>query len=222
MQSRHYVISVVAILVALCSGQSDAKPKIDTVVYEVKMKSPQGDMGTRKMYKKGDFFLWEADTSGLKLKFVRNKDGAFAINPFGRFAGKYPPGSNRESPMTFLPGPAGDVKDFLKKNEAKKEGQETIGKTLCDIHTYTEKETKWQCKLWVEQKTLRPVKMLMTGAKKNDWVDVTYVSYRTGGVIAESRFALPKDMEIRPMPKPKEEAPKKEGDAAPAPPAEKN
>jgi outer membrane lipoprotein-sorting protein len=123
--------------------------------------------------------------------------------------------------MTFLPGPAGDVKEFLKKTEAKKEGQETVEKTLCDIYTYTEKETKWNCKLWVEQKTLNPVKMVMTGTKKTDVINVAYVSYRTRGVIADSRFDLPKGMEVRPMPQPKEDAPKKEGDAAPAEPAEK-
>jgi len=227
MQSRHSMLSVLAILVALCSGQSDAKPKIDTVVYQVQMNSPQGNMGTRKMYKKGDNFVWEADSAGIKMKFIKNKDGAFMLHPMGRFAGKYPPGTNRESPMTFLPGPAGDVKQFLDKNEAKKEGEEKIDKTLCDIYTYTEKETKWKCKLWVEQKTLRPVKMVMTGAKKSDTIDVTYISYRTGAVVADSRFELPKGLEIRPMPE-KKDPPKTEGepqqdksDASPAEPADK-
>ena len=227
MQSRRSMLSVLAILVALCSGQSDAKPKIDTVVYEVQMQSPQGNMGTRKMYKKGDNFVWEADSAGIKMKFIKNKDGAFMLHHLGRFAGKYPPGTNRESPMTFLPGPAGDVKQFLDKNEAKKEGEEKIDKTLCDIYTYTEKETKWKCKLWVEQKTLRPVKMVMTGAKKSDTIDVAYISYKTGLVVADSRFKLPEGIEIRPMPE-KKEPPKTEGepqqdksDAAPAEPADK-
>lgn len=227
MKAKRFIVSAVAILFALCSGQSDAKPKIDTVVYEVKMTSPQGDMGTRKMHKEGDCFVWEADSAGMKMKFIKNKDGAFMLHPMGRFAGKYPVGSNRESPMTFLPGPAGNVKEFLDKNAAKKEGEEKVGKTLCDIYTYTEKETKWKCKLWVEQKRLAPVKMVMTGVKKTDVINVTYISYRTGGVVADSRFELPEGIEIRPMPESKD-TPKNEGepqqdksDTEPAEPADK-
>ncbi len=200
MLARRIALSAAAILIALCSGQSQAKPKIDTVVYEVRMSSPHGNMGTRKMYRRGEHFIWDADSAGLKVKFIKNKDGAFMIHPKERFAAKYPAGSNRESPMTFLPGPAGDVKEFLEANEAKKEGQETINKKVCDIYTYTEKETKWKCKLWVEQDKLTPVKMVMKGAKETDVIEVTYLSYKLGAVIASSRFELPKGIEIRPMP----------------------
>lgn len=221
MYRRRFIIPAV-VLAAICCSQSQAKP-IDTVVYEVKLSSSIGNMGTRKMYRKGNHFVWETDSAGLKIKFIKNKDGAFMIHPKGRFIAKYPAGTNRESPMTFLPGPAGDVKEFLAKVKAKKEGEETVDKTLCDIYTYTEPETTWKCRLWVEQKRLAPVKMQMTGEKKADTIDVTYLSYRTGAVIAESRFELPEGVEIRPMPTRKTETEEKKGEAdqKPAESAEK-
>lgn len=203
MRIRTLSLSMMAIMVGMCCGQSFAKPKIDTVVYEVKLSSPQGDMGTRKMYRRGSHFLWEYESAGLKMKFIRNKDGAFMIHPTGRYAGKYPAGSNRENPLTFLPGPQGDVKEFLGKQKAERVGEEKIGNAMCDMYSYTEQESGWKCKLWVNKKDNAPVKMMMTGAKKTDVVDVTYQSYKTGVVVAESRFSLPKDIEIRDVPEPK-------------------
>ncbi len=205
MRARRLIVPAVAVL-AFCCSLSQAKAKIDTTVYEVKLMSPLGDMGTRKMYKKGDNFVWELESAELKFKFIKNKDGAFMTHPFGRFIGKYPAGTNRESPMTFLPGPVGDVKEFLDKVKATKDGSETIGKKDCDIYAYTEPETGWKCRLWVEQKTFGPVKMAMAGKAKANTVDVTYVSYKTGVVIAESRFKLPEGVSIRPMPEDKKDA----------------
>lgn len=214
MRTRRFAISAVAAVAILCTGQSYAKGKIDTVTYEVKMSGPTGDMGTRKMYRKGDYFVWENESAGMKLKFIKNKDGCFTIHPAGRYAAKYPAGSNRESTAVFLPGPAGDVREFLKAQEAKKETEEKVGEKLCEVYSYTEKETKWKCKLWLAKTTMTPVKMVMNGAKKTDVIDVTYVSYKTGVVVAESRFKLPEGIEIRPMPEPKkpDDAKKADGD----------
>lgn len=229
MRTRRLVISAMAAIAVLCTGQAFAKGKIDTVTYEVKMSGPTGDMGTRKMYRKGDYFVWENESGGMKLKFIKNKDGCFTIHPAGRYAAKYPAGSNRESTAVFLPGPAGDVRGFLKAQDAKKEAEEKVGEKLCEVYSYTEKETKWKCKLWVAKPTLTPVKMVMNGVKKTDVINVTYVSYKTGVVIAESRLKLPEGIEVRPMPEPKkaDDTKKADGeqkedktDAKPAEPAE--
>ncbi|MBP6964467.1 MAG: hypothetical protein KBC96_08680 [Armatimonadetes bacterium] len=206
MRVRSLSLSIMAVLIGTCCVQSTAKSKIDTVVYEVKLSSPQGDMGTRKMYRRGDHFLWEYESAGMKMKFVRNKDGAFMIHPTGRYAGKYPPGSNRENPITFLPGPQGDVKEFLNRQRAERVGEEKVEGRICDIYTYIESESQWKCKLWVDKKDFVPVKMTMTGAKKTDVIDVIYLSYKTGVVVAESRFDLPKDIEIRNVPEPKKDS----------------
>jgi hypothetical protein len=59
--------------------------------------------------------------------------------------------------------------------------------------------------------------MVMTGAKKSDTINVSYVSYRVGGVIAESRFLLPKGIEIRPMPEAKKPEETQKADGQPVP-----
>jgi hypothetical protein len=114
--------------------------------------------------------------------------------------GKYPPGSNRNSPTAFLPGPVGDVKTFLSKNKAKKIADEKVGKKLCHTYSYVEKETGRGCKLSVIPKTLSPVKLVVLGKKAADNVTSTYLSYKTGVPVADSVFELPKGAKIRPMP----------------------
>jgi len=173
--------------------------KVDTLVYQVRMKSSLGDWGTRKMTMKGSNFVFEAESAGMKMKVIKNNDGVFLLHPFRKEAGKYPKGVNRESPMAYLPGPVGDVKAFLAKNKAKAVGKEKIDKKLCDVYTYTEKESGWKCKLWVSSKDMTPVKLEMTGTKKGDVRTVTYISYKRGVPVPDSIFQLPKDIKIRPM-----------------------
>ncbi|MBI2844852.1 MAG: hypothetical protein HYX78_15775 [Armatimonadetes bacterium] len=198
---RHIILFTSATLMAcLLYAQAYAAKDAKTLYYEVKMKSPLGDLGTRKMYVKGSNFAWEYITSDLSMRFVKNDDGAFLIHPFKRFVGKYPPGSNRESPMTFLPAPAGDVKAFLKNNDAKKQHSEKMNGKPCDIYAYTEKKSGWKCQLWVEPKKYTPVKLIMKGKEKGNEVTVTYLSYKLGVQVADSHFELPKGLPVRMMP----------------------
>ncbi len=186
---------LVTVLAVLAPAHSIAK-KADTLYYEVKMKSEQGDMGTRKMYMKGSRFAWEYDSAGLTVTVIKTEDGVTMIWPEKKRGWKYPKGSTRESPMSYLPGPAGDVKQFLAKNKAQKDGAEKIGKKDCLIYTYKEEVSKWKCKLWVEKKTLNPVKLVMMGAKPSDATTVTYVKYQRGAEVADSRFKVPKDITV--------------------------
>ena len=200
MKVNRIHIFVLLAAVFLCPLQSRCDDKPRTVVYEVKMKSAQGDMGARALHMKGSDFTWDYETGNLKMHFIKNKDGAFIIQPFGRFIGKYPAGSDRESPMTFLPGPIGDVKAFLESNKAEKVKEEKLNDKDCDVYTYHEKVSGWNCELWVEQKTMIPVQLILKGIKPEQNVTVTYVSYKTGVDVPDSLFVLPKDLKIRPMP----------------------
>lgn len=196
---RIKVIILLAVVI-LCPVSLCCADKPSTVVYEVKMKSAQGDMGARIMHMKGSDFAWEYDSAGLKMRLIRNKDGAFLIHPQNRYIGKYPAGSDRESPMSFLPGPIGDVKAFLANVKAEKAREETIDENTCDVYKYNEPVSGWKCELSVDQKSMKPVKLIMKGIKAEQDITANYVSYKTGEDIPDSYFVLPKDVPIRPMP----------------------
>jgi len=190
----------IALLGAILSPLLAApEEKQDTLFYEVKVKNRWGNAGTRKMYKRGPDFEFLTDSGGLKVRFVKNRDGQFIIHPHRKIIGQYQ-GDDRKSPMVFLPGPAGDVKAFLAANKAKKVGREKVGNKVCDKYSYVENETKWKCELWVDPKTYTPAKLTMIGDKKENTTIVTYVSYQRGVKISDFHFELPKDYAIRPMP----------------------
>ena len=157
-------------------------------------------MGTRKMTIKGEFFAWDANSPGLPLKFVKNKDGEFLIRPNKKVIGKYPAGTNRQSPYTFLPGPNGDVKSFLADQKAKAAGTEKIKGKSYKIYTYTEEQSGWKCKLWLDAKTTQPYKLILTGAKKTDQITAVYSSFKVGVPVSDSLFELPKGYAVRSMP----------------------
>ncbi len=186
--------------------QSDGAKKPETCVYEVKLQCPQGDMGSKKLYVKDSYYACEMDSAGLKFKTIKNKNGVFLINDWRKHAGKYPPGTTRESPFSILPGPVGDVKQFLAGNEAKKTGQETINGKLCDIYSYKSPLGGWNCKLWAHSKSLLPIKLVMSGAKPSDTQTATYMTYKVGLDIPDSRFEIPKGYAIGDISLPKDRA----------------
>lgn len=177
-------------LQAICA----AKP--DTTIYEVKLKSKAGDAGVRKMCMKAPYFAWESKGGGISFKVVKNKDGTFLYHTMLNYAAKYPPGSNRESPMACLPGPVGNVKAFLAKNKAKKSGTEKVNKKSLDIYTYKETVTSLDCKLYVDPKTLTPVKLVMLGEKPDSAITATYATYKRNIEVPDSQFEFPKGVRI--------------------------
>ena len=86
------LLAAAAILMAPCHTQADKKSQ--TLYYEVKLTCPDGNMGVRKMYMKDGCFTWITQTKDLGQKgmgsitLVKNKDGAFLIDPHGRWVGK--------------------------------------------------------------------------------------------------------------------------------------
>lgn len=198
---KHARIAGLAVLAAaLWSAHASCANKPDTLSYEVKLKCKLGDMGTRKMYIKGSEYAWYVDSAGLKTRLVRNKDGVFLLHPMRPAAAKFPPGSNRESPMVCLPGPAGNVKRFLSANDARKSGEDKINKKACILYTYTEKVTRDKCKLWIEKAAMTPVRLVIEDPHPDRTVTADYVSYRLGCPVADSHFELPKGTQIQPMP----------------------
>jgi outer membrane lipoprotein-sorting protein len=202
------LIGIIAAGLAVgCSGQVIAAGQPKTCVYQVKIKSSYGTEGLREMYIKGDNFRWDYHSgdniSGIKMEtsVVKNRDGCFLVSKMTRQIGKYPPGDPRESPMSYILGPQGDINGFIKSQNAKKQKSEKVGKVLCNVYAYRVQTAAY--KLYVNAKTGTPVQITITAParKKTMHRTITYISYKVGVAVPDSRFVLPKDLPIRPMPK---------------------
>jgi hypothetical protein len=200
MLARRILGLFVIVTAVSCPLQSSGAKQPDTCYFQVRLQEPRGDAGTRTLYVKDSYYSGEYESAGLKWKLVKNKDGVFLLNYIRKYAAKYPPGTSRETPACIVPGPVGDVKQYLAKNDAKKIGQETVNGKLCDMYTYKDKIGGWNCKFWAHAKTLLPVKLVMNGKKPTDIETVTYVTYKVGLPIPDSRFEVPKDYKIGKMP----------------------
>lgn len=174
-----------------------------TLHYKVRLKSEGfGDMGVRELWLKGSNMRCEMKSANLPITVIKNDQGVFLVHAWNKVAGKYPKGTPRGNPTALLPGPNGSPKAFLQKMKAKRLSKEKVGKQLCDVYSYTEPTTKRECKLWVDAKSGKPVKLWMKGKRKTiGTVVATYATYEEGVKVADSLFRLPKGYEIRPMPK---------------------
>ncbi len=200
MKKGFLLLLSAALAVGTASWAKAPQPK--TTQYEVKLKSEAfGDLGTRKMWIKGENMRWEYMAAGLPLKLVKNKQGVFLIHPWNKTAAKYPEGTNRSNPLALFPGPTGPVNDFLKSVKAAKRGTEKVGKELCTVYTYTEPVDKKSCRIWISAKSGSPVKLTIKGTRgKSDPITATYARYTVGASVSDTLFQLPKGYNIRPMP----------------------
>jgi len=101
-----------------------------------------------------------------------------------------------------MPGPVGDVKEFLAKRKAVKKRTEKSGKVTLAVYTYVDPRSGRNCALYVNDKTYMPTKLLVTGKEAAEKITAVYTSYKLGVPIPDSTFALPKGVSVRPMPNP--------------------
>ncbi len=202
---RKVTLLVICAILSLGAAWGAQSSRPYTLHYEVRVKSANfGNMGTRRLWIKGDSLRWESDSADLKLKLVKNKQGVFLLHPWNKIAAKYPANSPRGNPRTLMPGPAGSVKSFLSSVKAVKKGQETVDKEKCDVYAYSDSTLKCDCKLWVSAKSGKPVKLIMQGQQgQKDVITATYTKYQESLDVADSMFELPKGYTIRAMPEPK-------------------
>ncbi len=201
MNVKRFILLISAVIgLGIMSCAEAAVPA--TLHYKIKLKSESfGDMGTREVWIKGKDMRCDMKSARLPITVIKNSQGVFLIHPWQKIAGKYPAGTPRGNPTALLPGPTGSTKVFLSHVKAKKLANEKVGKQLCEVYSYTEPTTKRFCKLWVDAKSRKPVKLWMKGKHKTvDTMVATYTVFEEGVKVSDSLFELPKGYEIRPMP----------------------
>ncbi len=170
--------------------------------YKCSVKSRNfGDAGTIELWMSGGKFKFVKAVKSFHVNLVKNNDGLFLYHTMSNRAGKYAPDSLRYNIMYANPGPVGDVKKFLKDNDAKDLGNVTWEKKKLRAYSYTEKTTGARCKIYIDPKTSYPVRLAIWGTGKNP--DIQYNTYNTfnlNATVPTSVYVLPKDLVIRPMP----------------------
>lgn len=191
-------------VVSVAAAPAAKAPEAASVYYELKLKSANfGNMGLRKMWIKGNNVRWEAKSAKLPLLLIKNKDGVFLVHPWNKLAAKYPEGSDRGNPKTLFSGPTGSVNIFLKHVNAKKHGTEKVSEQSCIVYSYTDPVSKRPAKIWVSEKTGKPVQLVLIGQKdKVDTITATYTRFEPGAKVQDSLFEVPKGYAVKPMPKP--------------------
>jgi hypothetical protein len=189
-------------ILSLGAASGAKAPAPATVHYEVKLQSSAfGNCGVRKMWIKGNKMRWEGKSQRLPMCIVKNADGTFLIHPWNKIAAQYPKGSLRSNPKAIFPGPAGSIQAFLKAMKAEKCGWQVVNEKKCTIYTYMDPVSRRQCRIWINDKSTKPVKLLIKGKRvKMDTLTATYTKYEVGKSISDSLFELPKGYAIRPMP----------------------
>lgn len=202
---RRSILFLICAIFSLGTVTTAQNNKPYTLHYEVTMKSANfGNMGTRKLWIKGNYMRWDYQSGKLPLTLIKNKDGVFLIHPWNKVAAKYPESSNRGNPKALLPGPTGSPKAFVKAMNAKAKGQKTVNNQKCDVYTYTDPITKLACELWVSVDGGKPVQLLIKGSKgKADTITATYTKYQEGAAVSDSQFQIPKGYAVKPMPEKK-------------------
>ncbi len=196
------ILFLLCAMLSLGGAYGKKPPKPYTIHYEVKLQSASfGNMGTRKLWVKGNKMRWESKSANLPIHIIKNDKGVFLLHPWNDVAAKYPKGTSRGNPRALLPGPTGSPKVFLKAVNAVKHGQETIDNKLCDVYTYTDQVTKRNCRIWIGARSGKPVRLLVKGdGAKVDTVTATYTKFVEGANAPDSLFEIPKGYTVRPMP----------------------
>lgn len=197
-------IGLLLLCTIICLGTaSGAKaPAPATVHYQIKLQSAAfGNCGVRKMWIKGSKMRWEGKSERLPVCIVKNGQGTFLIHPWKKIVAKYPKESPRGNPKAIFPGPAGSIKAFLATVKAEKSGSESVEGKKCVIYTFLDPVSRRQCKIWINNKSNKPVKLVVKGKRvKMDTLTATYTKYEIGGKYPESLFELPKGYDVRQMP----------------------
>lgn len=171
-----------------------------------------GVVDRAKYTSKGGYVRYQKRSgAGLKLLFLRNKQGTFQLNMSTNDGAKYGPDWAKDADRLLVtPGPQGDPKIFLKGVKARRSGQETVNGRLADVWSYdlptgVQINGKFATKslpvrMFMDHKEQRPLKVetrmqLSAGrgvAGRTDIVTIEYASYRWGFPLPDTFFGLPK------------------------------
>jgi hypothetical protein len=200
----------VGLCLALVAPIASAAPAAP-VAFECEMSvrtTSHGVVERMKLTTKGDYRHVQMRTgAGLKILFIRNRQGMYHLNMHTNDGAKYPPSWVKAFERRLMtPGPQGDPWVFLKSVQAKKTGRQTVNGRAAEVWTYSlpMKTGKSQVvRVYMDTKERRPVKADLRMPISRDRIDtvvIEYSKYRWGFPLADSFFNLPRGAKIVDLP----------------------
>jgi hypothetical protein len=198
---------VLALALRVATAAPPSPPK--TFECEYVVRTPvYGVVDRAKYTSKGDLVRYQKRSgAGLKLLFLRNRQGTYQLNMHTNDGAKYGPDWVKNSERLLVtPGPQGDPKVFLKGVRARRTGREKVNGRTADVWTYdlpTVMQKPIVVHLYMDQREQRPVKVETRmqlsqgkGIGRTDIVTIEYASYRWGFPLPDSFFDLPKGAKL--------------------------
>jgi hypothetical protein len=173
--------------------------------------STYGVIERSKVTTKGHLMRYQKRTgTGLKLLFIRNREGTYHINMHTNDGAKWDDETAKGVERVLVNGgPQGDPQAFLRKVKAKNSGRDTVNGRAAEVWTYRlpagPNKTQF-IRIFMDVKEKRPLKLEMRqqiSKDRTDGITIEYKSYRWGFPLADSFFSLPPGAKVVDLENPK-------------------
>jgi hypothetical protein len=200
---------IVGLAVGVVAQAVGAAPAAKQPTFECEMvvrTSTHGVVDRSKLTTKGNLVRLQKRTgAGLKILFIRNRQGTYHLNMHTNDGAKWPASWAQDAERRFrllTGGPQGDPQAFLKMVKARRTGREQVGNRSTEVWTYSLPTTMSRpqvVRVFLDVKGKRPVKTEMRmpiAAGRVDTVTIEYPSYRWDFPLPDSFFDLPRNAKV--------------------------
>jgi hypothetical protein len=149
---------------------------------------------------KGDWLRYQKRTgAGLKLLFIRNRQGTYHVNLHTNDGAKWPPSWAKDlnGRLMVTAGPQGDPQRFLNKVKARRTGRQSVNGAPAEVWAYslpTKLGKPQAVRVFMDVKEKRPVKVefrTQVAPSRTDLMTIEYPVYRWNFPLPDSFFNLP-------------------------------
>lgn len=161
-----------------------------SVSYDQKVTLEKNVLATIKVMVQDDKMSAQSSFSGMESVILRNETGTYSYMPAQKMATKIPAAMDRPNLTRDLPR----FMEFLKQNEGKKIGSDTIEGKACDIYQFTEPTLKREAKAWVWAEKNFPLKIEVPSPEGITLVELSNIQFDPK--IPANQFQLPADVKI--------------------------
>lgn len=161
-----------------------------SVSYDQKVTLEKNVLAVIKVLVQDEKMSAQSSFNGMESIILRNETGTYSYMPSQKMATKIPAAMDRPNLTRDLPR----FMDFLKQNEGKKVGSETVEGKACDIYTFTEPTLKREAKAWVWAEKNFPLRIEVPSPEGLTLVELSNIQFDPK--IPENQFKLPADVKV--------------------------
>ena len=162
----------------------------DTVSYVQVMESSGVPPVTVKVWIKDDRMRMESEAQGEKLITIKRSDGIYNYIPSRDMLTKLPRFGEENNNSPTSENPLNYV-EYLRSQDAKFTGNDTINGYECDVYEYVDKYSRAHVIAWIWKEKEFPVQMMIKPPVGYQTL-VTFRDIKINGPVSDELFELPK------------------------------